>query len=151
MLPQILSADVCSLVVDLPRLALSLFVEIDAEGRVRARRYERTRIRCRYALSYEDAQDVLEGRRSIAPDIDEAVRQLAAHAKVPVRDIGVPGMKDRHAVTTQTVSIPAPMSAAAADFDAHIRGFQGQGIRILNAARHNNKLRTGHLRGNRLI
>ena len=81
MLPQILSADVCSLVVDLPRLALSLFVEIDAEGRVRARRYERTRIRCRYALSYEDAQDVLEGRRSIAPDIDEAVRQLDGHAR----------------------------------------------------------------------
>ena len=80
---------------------------------------------------------------------DEAVRQLAAHAKVPVRDIGVAGMKDRHAVTIQTVSVPAPMSAAADDFDAHIRGFQTGEMRVLDATRHNNKLRTGHLRGNR--
>lgn len=80
---------------------------------------------------------------------DDAVRQLAAHANVQVRDIGVPGMKDRHAVTIQTVSIPAPMSAAAADFDVHIREFRTNAIRILDATRHNNKLRTGHLRGNR--
>ncbi len=81
MLPQILSADVCSLRANLPRLALSLFVELDEEGRVRARRYERTCIQCRYALSYEDAQDVLDGRRSIAPDIDDALRRLDEHAR----------------------------------------------------------------------
>lgn len=80
---------------------------------------------------------------------DEAVRQLAAHAGVPVRDVGVPGMKDRHAVTIQTVSIPAIMSSAAAEFDAHVRSFSSSGVRILSAIRHNNKLRTGHLRGNR--
>ena len=81
MLPQILSADVCSLMADVPRLALSLFLEFDSEGRVRARRYERTRIRCRYALSYEDAQGVLDGRRSIAPDVDQALRELDHYAR----------------------------------------------------------------------
>jgi ribonuclease R len=76
MLPSVLSSDVCSLRADLPRLAISLFVELDGEGRVLARRYERTRIRCRYALSYEDAQDVLDGHRSIAPHLDDALRRL---------------------------------------------------------------------------
>ncbi|MFO0662746.1 MAG: tRNA pseudouridine(13) synthase TruD [Polyangiaceae bacterium] len=80
---------------------------------------------------------------------DEAVKRLAAHARVQPRDVGVPGMKDRHAVTVQTVSVPAPMSADAADFDAHVRAFESSGVRILSAARHANKLRTGHLRGNR--
>jgi ribonuclease R len=43
---------------------------------VLGRRYERTRIRCRYGLAYEDAQDVLEGHRSIDRDLDAALRKL---------------------------------------------------------------------------
>ncbi len=81
MLPPVLSSDVCSLMAGVPRLALSLFVELDSDARILARRYERTRIQCRHALSYEDAQDVLEKRRSIAPDVDEALRQLDDHAQ----------------------------------------------------------------------
>jgi ribonuclease R len=76
MLPPILSSDVCSLRAGLPRMALSLFVEMDDQGRVHARRYERTRIRCRHALSYEDAQAVLEGKASIGPEVDDALRKL---------------------------------------------------------------------------
>lgn len=82
MLPPVLSSDVCSLRADLPRMALSLFLEMDAEGRIRNRRYERTRIRCRYALSYEDAQSVLNGERSITPELDAALRQLHAFARM---------------------------------------------------------------------
>ena len=76
MLPAVLSNDVCSLRLEEPRFALSLFLTLDREGRVVARRYERTRIECRYALSYEQAQDVLDGRASIGPDLDEALRRL---------------------------------------------------------------------------
>jgi len=76
MLPPILSSDVCSLRANLARMALSLFVELDAQGRVLARRYERTRIRCRYALSYEDAQAVLDGKHALEPTLDEALRRL---------------------------------------------------------------------------
>jgi ribonuclease R len=76
MLPPVLSSDVCSLVAGETRLALSLFVELDVDGRIHARRYERTSIVCAYGLSYEEAQDVLDGARSIAPELDQALRWL---------------------------------------------------------------------------
>lgn len=76
MLPAVLSSDVCSLMVDEPRFAISLFMVLDRDGHVLDRRYERATIRCRYALSYEEAQAVLEGRSSIADDIDGALRAL---------------------------------------------------------------------------
>jgi ribonuclease R len=81
MLPAVLSSDVCSLMAGEDRLALSVFIDLDREGRVRGRRYERTRIRCRYGLAYEDAQDVLEGKRSIERDIDDALRKLDDFAR----------------------------------------------------------------------
>ena len=81
MLPPVLSSDVCSLMVGAPRFAVSVFITLDREGRVRDRRYERTTIRCRHALSYEDAQAVLDGAGSIAPDLDDALRRLDDHAR----------------------------------------------------------------------
>ena len=81
MLPAALSTDVCSLKVDEPRFAVSLFLRLDREGRVHDRRYERTRIRCRHALSYEDAQAVLGGGGSISPEVDDALRRLDDHAR----------------------------------------------------------------------
>jgi ribonuclease R len=81
MLPAVLSSDVCSLMAGKDRLALSVFIELDREGRVLSRRYERTRIRCRYGLAYEEAQDVLEGKRAIHRDLDEALRGLDDFAR----------------------------------------------------------------------
>ena len=72
----------------------------------------------------------------------DAVNDLARRLGVPPRDIGYAGMKDRHATTRQWLSVPrvAPEIALAAGDDS---------LRILRAERHGNKLRTGHLRGNR--
>jgi ribonuclease R len=81
MLPAILSSDVCSLIVDAPRFALSLFMTLDVEGRVRERRYERTVIRCRHGLSYEEAQEVLGGTGSISAELDDALRLLDDRAR----------------------------------------------------------------------
>jgi ribonuclease R len=81
MLPAVLSSDVCSLMVDESRFAVSVFMVLDREGRVHERRYERTTIRCRHALSYEDAQTVLDGTGSIGPDMDEALRGLDDFAR----------------------------------------------------------------------
>ena len=81
MLPAVLSSDVCSLMAGKDRLALSVFIELDREGRVHSLSYERTRIRCRYGLAYEDAQDVLEGKRSIDGELDEALRRLDDFAR----------------------------------------------------------------------
>ncbi len=77
----------------------------------------------------------------------DAVNQLAAALGVPARDLGTAGLKDRRAVTRQRVSIPgvAPERALALQFELP----PGQTLRVLEARRHGNKLKTGHLSGNR--
>ena len=75
-------------------------------------------------------------------DTRELVRALAQAVGVPEDEIGVAGMKDRQAVTRQLVSVPARAEGKVADFAL-------EGVRVLWTRRHGNKLRTGHLRGNR--
>jgi tRNA pseudouridine13 synthase len=77
-----------------------------------------------------------------------AVRAIADAAGVHPRDVGVAGLKDKVAVTTQTISLPVPR-ADAAGFEARVRGLALDGITIHEAKRHTNKLRTGHLAANR--
>ncbi len=73
-----------------------------------------------------------------------ALRSLARAFGVRPRDIGVAGQKDARGVTVQTFSVEHvdPDRAAALDLP---------NLRVLEVARHRNKLRTGHLRGNRFI
>ena len=76
----------------------------------------------------------------------DAVRFLARALDVDPRGTGFAGMKDRHAVTTQTASFAFPMARDAA---AAVAGLSVPGITVLSAARHDNKLKPGHLVGNR--
>ena len=82
MLPHELSTDACSLLPDTDRFAVSVFVTVDPVGRVREARFERTEIRSRHKLSYEEAQAVLDNKKSIDRQTDEALRALAALAKI---------------------------------------------------------------------
>jgi ribonuclease R len=61
MLPAALSSDACSLLPDMDRFAVSVFATLDGQGRVREHRFERTTIRSRRKLSYEEAQALLDG------------------------------------------------------------------------------------------
>jgi tRNA pseudouridine13 synthase len=70
------------------------------------------------------------------------VRQIARRLDVPIGEVGTAGLKDRHAVTRQLVSVPARAEDRLAQLD-------GDGIRVLTVSRHGNKLRPGHLHGNR--
>jgi tRNA pseudouridine13 synthase len=72
----------------------------------------------------------------------DAVARLARSLGVDNRDVGYAGMKDRNATTRQWLSLPdiEPTLASAVEID---------GLRVLEASRHRNKLRVGHLRGNR--
>jgi tRNA pseudouridine13 synthase len=72
----------------------------------------------------------------------EVVKELAARLSVSDRDVGVAGLKDRHAVTTQWLSFPVAR-------DPDPASLAGEGLTVLEASRHQNKLRTGHVRGNR--
>lgn len=72
----------------------------------------------------------------------DAVARLAAILKVDRRDIGYAGMKDARAVTRQAMSI------RTADMEA-VREIKTPELTVLWAERHVNKLRLGHLAGNR--
>jgi len=65
-------------------------------------------------------------------------RVLARAAGISAREIGSAGQKDRCAVTTQWLSMPVK------PVDPELEGLQ-----ILECQRHGNKLRMGHLKGNR--
>jgi tRNA pseudouridine13 synthase len=72
----------------------------------------------------------------------DAVRRLARLLDVDPRDVGYAGLKDRNAVTRQWLSIPRVEPQRA-------RQVSEPDLAVLEATRHGNKLRTGHLRGNR--
>jgi ribonuclease R len=82
MLPHTLSSDLCSLREGEDRLAFSLFVLLDDQGRVRDHRFEKSWIRIRKGLNYEQVQEVLDGSSSIEPVTDEALRTLDQIATV---------------------------------------------------------------------
>jgi tRNA pseudouridine13 synthase len=72
----------------------------------------------------------------------ELVRRLGRALGVNDRDIGYAGLKDKHAVTSQWLSV---VSKTTISSELPL----GPGVRILQVTRHDNKLRTGHLLGNR--
>jgi tRNA pseudouridine13 synthase len=72
------------------------------------------------------------------------VRQIARRLGLAPEEIGTAGLKDRRAVTRQWVS--APHQA-----EPHLAQLDGDGIRLLKTSRHGNKLRPGHLHGNRFV
>ena len=72
----------------------------------------------------------------------EAIRRIGRALNLPEREIGYAGMKDSRGITRQTISLPRIRLEAALELDI-------PGIRILSALRHRNKLKLGHLRGNR--
>jgi tRNA pseudouridine13 synthase len=77
---------------------------------------------------------------------DAAVRAIARALRIDTRDVGVAGLKDKVGVTTQTISVPVGRDPT---FEARARDLGIDGITIHSVRRHTNKLRTGHLAGNR--
>jgi tRNA pseudouridine13 synthase len=72
----------------------------------------------------------------------DAVEALATELGQPAREFGFAGLKDARAVTRQWLSIHDVDPARAEKAEC-------PGVRVLAASRHENKLRMGHLRGNR--
>jgi len=74
----------------------------------------------------------------------EAIARIASALDLKRRDIGYAGQKDSHGVTRQWISIEHidPQALLQRDF-SHIT--------ILDHAKHKNKLRVGHLKGNRFV
>lgn len=70
--------------------------------------------------------------------LDEISRQL----NIKFGDIGAAGLKDRHAVTRQWISVPGK-------YESRLESLKVDGVQILEVSRHANKLGIGHLHGNR--
>lgn len=89
-------------------------------------------------------------------DTEQAVRTIASVLGSPIRDAGWAGLKDKHAVTRQWASFlhreskDPSLQRSTEDALQSLAEVQ-PGIRLLEVSRHGNKLRTGHLRGNRFI
>ena len=67
---------------------------------------------------------------------------LSTHLGIKKREIGYAGLKDKHAMTIQYVSIMAIHAS-------RLESFSHPQIKILDKIRHANKIRIGHLKGNR--
>jgi tRNA pseudouridine13 synthase len=89
--------------------------------------------------SGEHCYVLLRKRRWTTPD---AIRALARAAGVQERDVGSAGLKDKHAVTTQWLSLPG----AAAPVESWRLP---NGLELVQVTRSARKLRTGQQRGNR--
>lgn len=75
-----------------------------------------------------------------------AARTLAVKLGKNPLDAGIAGLKDAQAVTRQWISFEnAPLE------DADCERLSDDKIRVLKITRHGNKLRMGHLRGNRFV
>ena len=72
----------------------------------------------------------------------EMVGVFARFLGIKDRDIGYAGLKDKHAMTKQYISIHKQHEEA-------LEKFEHENIKILSKVYHNNKIRIGHLRGNR--
>jgi len=81
MLPHPLSSDVCSLRPDVDRAAVSIFLTMDGGGQVRKHRFERTLVRSRHRLDYEEVQKVLEEGGTLEPELDRDLKKLQELAK----------------------------------------------------------------------
>jgi tRNA pseudouridine13 synthase len=74
----------------------------------------------------------------------QMVEIIAKQCGVKARDIGYAGLKDKNAQTKQYISI-------LKKYEPLLENFEHEGIKILEKRYHNNKIRTGHLKGNRFF
>jgi len=72
----------------------------------------------------------------------EMIGQIARYLGIKNKEIGYAGLKDKHAMTKQYISIHKKHEEA-------IDNFSHESIKIISKNYHGNKIRIGHLRGNR--
>ncbi|MGI9202968.1 MAG: tRNA pseudouridine(13) synthase TruD [Woeseiaceae bacterium] len=96
-----------------------------------------------FVLSGEGEHDYLWIEKTGA-NTSWVARMLARHAGIAQRDVGYAGLKDRHAVTRQWFSVRRPSRLGTNWNELNI-----EGVEILEAGRHQRKLKRGAHAGNR--
>jgi tRNA pseudouridine13 synthase len=74
----------------------------------------------------------------------DMVNILSNHLGCRSKDIGYAGLKDKNALTTQYISLPK-------SYEIKLDTFSHKNIKILNKTYHNNKIKIGHLKGNKFF
>ncbi|MEA1913867.1 MAG: tRNA pseudouridine(13) synthase TruD [Campylobacterota bacterium] len=74
----------------------------------------------------------------------DALHILSDFVGCKSRDIGYAGLKDKNAMTIQYLSMPKK-------FEEKLKTFEHKNIKILETTYHNNKIRIGHLKGNKFF
>jgi tRNA pseudouridine13 synthase len=82
--------------------------------------------------------------RKRGENTDYLARQIAKYAELPKMAVSYAGMKDRHAVATQWFSVHIPGKR-----EVDWSGLASASVAVLESVRHNRKLKTGALKGNR--
>jgi len=72
----------------------------------------------------------------------DMINIFAKYLGIKVKEIGYAGLKDKHAMTIQYISLLAKGN------EEKLKSFTHNKIKILATYRHNNKIRIGHLKGN---
>jgi tRNA pseudouridine13 synthase len=72
----------------------------------------------------------------------EMIGIFARFLGIKNKEIGYAGLKDKHAMTKQYISLHRK-------YEETLESFEHEDVKILSKAYHNNKIRIGHLKGNR--
>jgi tRNA pseudouridine13 synthase len=129
---------------DLPGASALAFPDLGLGGEIRSRPED---FRVSEELGFEphgSGEHCLLRLRKTSCNTMWVVRCLARSARVPQRDIGFSGLKDRHAVTDQWFSLPAG-KANSLDHDQ----LREAGLEVLQQSAHRKKLRRGSHAANR--
>jgi tRNA pseudouridine13 synthase len=96
-----------------------------------------------YPFSGEGEHLILHVRKKDMTTWD-MLQYLSEVTGCKVRDFGYAGLKDKDGMTTQYISLHK-------SFEQKLAAFSHEKIKILEKTYHNNKIRTGHLKGNRFF
>ena len=96
-----------------------------------------------YDFSGEGEHLILKIRKKDLATWD-AIEILAQHLNCSTREFGYAGLKDKNAMTIQSISIHRK-------FEEALNSFQHENIKILEKTYHNNKIKVGHLKGNKFF
>lgn len=96
-----------------------------------------------YEFSGEGEHLILKIRKKDLSTWD-AVEIISNHVGCKVRDIGYAGLKDKNAMTIQSISLHK-------SFEDKLDSFEHPNIKILEKTYHNNKIKVGHLKGNKFF
>lgn len=96
-----------------------------------------------YEFSGEGEHLILKLRKKDLATWD-AIEILAKYLNCSTREFGYAGLKDKNAMTIQSISIHKK-------FEEQLENFEHANIKILEKTYHNNKIKVGHLKGNKFF